>query len=109
MAKKRNSRAKSKSVANVVAPIVETSVAVVEPVMAIEPEVVTMPVEPAAVMPVTEVASLVSVANVVPEQVPTHAQIARRAFELWLRRGAPNGTHLDDWLSAERELRVRAA
>ena len=30
--------------------------------------------------------------------------IARRAFELFLERGAVHGHHLDDWLAAERQL-----
>ena len=30
--------------------------------------------------------------------------IARRAFELWERRGRPHGHDVDDWLMAEREL-----
>jgi len=30
--------------------------------------------------------------------------IARRAFELWERRGRPHGHDVDDWLTAEREL-----
>lgn len=31
-------------------------------------------------------------------------QIARRAYELYLARGATHGRDLDDWLQAEREL-----
>jgi hypothetical protein len=31
--------------------------------------------------------------------------IARRAFELYCARGCEDGNDLDDWLSAERELR----
>lgn len=31
--------------------------------------------------------------------------IARRAYELYMARGAENGHDLDDWLQAERELR----
>jgi hypothetical protein len=30
--------------------------------------------------------------------------IARRAFELWERRGRQDGHDVDDWLTAEREL-----
>jgi hypothetical protein len=39
---------------------------------------------------------------------PTHDQIARRAFELYLSRGAREGSALNDWLIAERELRTRS-
>ena len=31
-------------------------------------------------------------------------EIAQRAYELWLKRGAPHGSDQDDWLAAEREL-----
>lgn len=31
-------------------------------------------------------------------------QIAERAYELYLNRGAEHGADLDDWLQAEREL-----
>jgi len=44
-----------------------------------------------------------------PDRLPTHEEIARRAYELWLHRGTPNGSQLEDWLSAERELRTHAA
>lgn len=37
---------------------------------------------------------------------PTHEQIARRAYELFLSRGAHHGRHEDDWFQAERELRL---
>ena len=35
---------------------------------------------------------------------PTHALIARRAYELFLQRGGEHGRDLEDWLTAEREL-----
>jgi hypothetical protein len=35
----------------------------------------------------------------------TESQIARRAFELYCDRGHEDGHHVDDWLTAERELR----
>ena len=31
-------------------------------------------------------------------------EIAKRAYELWLQRGAPHGGDQDDWHRAEREL-----
>ena len=37
---------------------------------------------------------------------PTHEQIARRAYELFLSRGANHGHHEDDWFQAERELKL---
>lgn len=33
------------------------------------------------------------------------AAVARRAYELYLERGAETGHDLDDWLKAEAELR----
>lgn len=39
---------------------------------------------------------------------PTDEEIARRAHEIYLARGAGEGQALDDWLRAERELRLYA-
>ena len=41
-----------------------------------------------------------------PVRLPTHAEIARRAFELYQARGGTHGSDLNDWLHAERELRA---
>ncbi len=38
---------------------------------------------------------------------PTHDDIARRAYEIFSARGGTHGYHIEDWLQAERELRVR--
>jgi len=35
----------------------------------------------------------------------TDRDIARRAYELYEKRGREHGHHLDDWLQAERDLR----
>jgi hypothetical protein len=35
---------------------------------------------------------------------PSHAQVERRAYEIWLRRGGGDGNAAVDWLQAEREL-----
>lgn len=35
---------------------------------------------------------------------PTHADIAVRAYYVYLDRGATSGKALDDWLQAEREM-----
>jgi hypothetical protein len=35
----------------------------------------------------------------------SHADIANRAYELFLAAGAPHGRDLEHWLQAERELR----
>jgi len=38
-------------------------------------------------------------------KTPTHDQIARLAYEYWLKRERKNGQHQQDWLRAERELK----
>ena len=35
---------------------------------------------------------------------PDRERVARRAYELYLARGAADGQAMDDWLHAEREL-----
>ena len=35
---------------------------------------------------------------------PTREEIARRAYELYLARGGREGSAIDDWLEAERQL-----
>ncbi|HXT13718.1 MAG TPA: DUF2934 domain-containing protein [Candidatus Angelobacter sp.] len=39
---------------------------------------------------------------------PTHEQIARRAYEIFVERGQPEGKDLDHWLEAESQLRAAA-
>ena len=39
-----------------------------------------------------------------PEMGTRHDDIARRAFEIYLARGAGDGEALADWVRAEREL-----
>jgi Protein of unknown function (DUF2934) len=41
-------------------------------------------------------------------KAPTEAQIRARAHEIYVQRGGQNGSELDDWLQAERELRGSA-
>jgi hypothetical protein len=54
--------------------------------------------EEAVTVPVTD-------AEATPSFVD-EATVARRAFELYCARGGADGHDLDDWLSAERELRT---
>jgi hypothetical protein len=35
---------------------------------------------------------------------PTDEQIQKRAYEIYLERGGADGSDVDDWLQAEREL-----
>ena len=43
--------------------------------------------------------------NGAAEQPNDPEAVARRAYELYQRRGGNDGADLDDWLEAERELR----
>lgn len=38
------------------------------------------------------------------EMLPREERIRRRAYELYLRRGNQQGSDIDDWLQAEREI-----
>jgi hypothetical protein len=38
----------------------------------------------------------------------SHDKIAMRAYEKWCQRGRPQGTQVQDWLEAERELQAEA-
>jgi hypothetical protein len=46
--------------------------------------------------------------NTASDGAPSEQDIAIRAHELFLKRGAVEGHDLEDWLQAERELRARA-
>lgn len=39
-----------------------------------------------------------------PNQNPTHEEIAARAHDIWERAGCPEGQETEHWLQAEREL-----
>jgi hypothetical protein len=39
-----------------------------------------------------------------PSALPTDAEIAERAYHLWLEHGCQEGTDQQNWLEAEREL-----
>jgi len=40
-----------------------------------------------------------------PPKTPSHEEIARLAYSYWELRGRPEGSDLEDWLRAERELK----
>lgn len=42
-----------------------------------------------------------------PAARPTHDQIAKRAYEIWVAKGRPAGRDLENWKQAERELGMR--
>src|SRR5215475_2927307 len=54
----------------------------------------------------TEVAVQSTVTLPVQEEYP-HDEIARLAYSLWEERGAQDGTAIEDWLRAEREVLSR--
>jgi hypothetical protein len=39
---------------------------------------------------------------------PTHAQIRERAYQIFEERGREHGGNVEDWLSAEQQLRAAA-
>jgi len=39
-----------------------------------------------------------------PRPLPTHEQIARRAYEIWVQSGYLDGRDAENWAQAEREL-----
>lgn len=42
-------------------------------------------------------------------QMPSHEDVARRAYEIYLARGGRDGSPFDDWVEAERQLTQRSA
>ena len=40
---------------------------------------------------------------------PTHEEIAKRAYEIFMTRGGTHGRHEEDWYQALRELQSRRA
>jgi Protein of unknown function (DUF2934) len=51
------------------------------------------------------VASKRARATATPPAIQTEADVARRAYLIYLEEGCPQGRHLDHWLRAESELR----
>lgn len=47
-------------------------------------------------------------ARLAPQPAMTSEDIARRAYEIFKRRGGAHGADLADWLQAEQELRGEA-
>jgi DUF2934 family protein len=44
------------------------------------------------------------------EEIKEHrSAVEKRAYEIYLQRGARDGNDLEDWLTAEREISARAA
>lgn len=65
-----------------------------KPVIGID--VIRTEVEPSAAGATTEIAA---------RRAPTHEEIAKRAYEIYLERGGAPGSQDTDWSQAEQELR----
>jgi hypothetical protein len=48
--------------------------------------------------------ALTELRSVVALRAPSHDEIARRAFEIFVSRGEDDGSDVSDWLRAESEL-----
>lgn len=46
--------------------------------------------------------------QIIDAMKPTHEQITQRAYEIYLKRGCPEGCDLEHWLEAERQLSAEA-
>lgn len=95
--RKRASAAKPKTAAAThkrTSPSKKSSV-VAETVAAVVSEPVALVSEPAAVTVAPEVRT---------RPMPTHDEIAARAYSYWEARGFQSGCPTEDWLRAEREL-----
>jgi hypothetical protein len=65
------------------------------------------PVEQEPVGPPADPASAPAEAIADAPAEPTADDIRRRAYQRYQQRGGNHGQHFDDWLEAERELRIK--
>ncbi len=54
-------------------------------------------------------ATAVPTPSAMAEPPVPHDKIAARAYEIWVRKGKPQGLDLQNWAEAERELRAEFA
>lgn len=55
-----------------------------------------------------EASSATSIGDIRTTDTASHDdRVRRRAYELYVARGGAGGSEMDDWLEAERQLRVR--
>ena len=66
------------------------------------------PVTQTAVTTSEEVLAVASVAGAGLSAQPTYDEIANAAYQRYLSRGGSDGSDLEDWIEAERELRERS-
>jgi hypothetical protein len=76
------------------------------------PVVVPPPSAPPTANPVSANTSAPATASaprsVTPSSAsPTHEQVAKRAYEIWVAKGRPQGKDVENWRQAERELMGR--
>lgn len=86
-------------------PIADTTTPAPQPEIA-DQQAVAVVAETAAVVPEVEIVPEVAV---VAEYVPDREEIARQAYLYWEGRGCQGGSSEEDWLRAEKELRLRTA
>lgn len=51
-------------------------------------------------------ASMATASSPAAKRELSHAEIEKRAYEIWCGKGQPSGTELENWLEAERQLRA---
>lgn len=73
-------------------------------------EMAPSPVAPDAPVPSEDRAPVAAMVPMVKMPVAvTHEAIAKRAYELWCDKGYPHGTHEQNWLEAEAQLRAETS
>jgi hypothetical protein len=67
-----------------------------------------MTLEPTAAKDIAEKPMAPTASTISPPQpqTPSHAAIARRAYEIWVKKGHPIGHELMNWREAEVQLRA---
>jgi hypothetical protein len=63
---------------------------------------------PAPARPRTTTKKKAAAAGAAAQPEPSREEIAKLAYELYLQRGGVDGSHVEDWLEAERLLKSRS-
>ncbi len=74
-------------------------------------KVKSTPIDEKAVLPPQRTESRQSIQEPVPvaalvEYEPAADEVASLAYQLWIERGSPHGSHEEDWYRAEEQLRA---
>lgn len=67
-----------------------------------KPQTISIPTSIARAEVTEEVSSVTQASDAIIDS----GAIGKRAYELWLERGCPEGSPEEDWYSAEKELRA---